>query len=58
MKKSADRILGDAISKMFVTIMAIITLFPFVYMILTSLMTFQEATLVTTTSFVRLYPVL
>lgn len=44
MKKSADRILGDAISKMFVTIMAIITLFPFVYMILTSLMTFQEAT--------------
>ncbi len=44
MKKSADRILGDAVSKMFVTIMAIITLFPFVYMILTSLMTFQEAT--------------
>lgn len=44
MKKSADKILGDAVSKMFVTIMAIITLFPFVYMILTSLMTFQEAT--------------
>lgn len=32
------------ISKAFVCIMAIITLFPFVYMLLSSLMTFQEAT--------------
>ena len=32
------------ISKIFIFIMAVITLFPFVYMILSSLMTFQEAT--------------
>ncbi|RDY26307.1 carbohydrate ABC transporter permease [Romboutsia weinsteinii] len=32
------------LSKTFIVIMAIITLFPFVYMILSSLMTFQEAT--------------
>lgn len=32
------------ISKIFIIIMAIITLFPFVYMVLASLMTFQEAT--------------
>ncbi|ONI44958.1 sugar ABC transporter permease [Candidatus Epulonipiscioides gigas] len=36
--------IGSFISKLFVVIMAIITLFPFVYMILASLMTFQEAT--------------
>ena len=32
------------LSKGFIAIMAVITLFPFVYMILASLMTFQEAT--------------
>ena len=32
------------LSKTFIAIMALITLFPFVYMILASLMTFQEAT--------------
>ena len=32
------------ISKTFIAIMALITLFPFVYMILSSLMTFQEVT--------------
>ena len=32
------------ISKTFIVIMALVTLFPFVYMILASLMTFQEAT--------------
>ena len=32
------------LSKAFILIMAVITLFPFVYMILSSLMTFQEAT--------------
>ena len=32
------------ISKTFIAIMALVTLFPFVYMILASLMTFQEAT--------------
>ncbi len=32
------------LSKTFIVIMALITLFPFVYMILSSLMTFQEAT--------------
>ena len=32
------------LSKAFIVIMAVITLFPFVYMILSSLMTFQEAT--------------
>lgn len=32
------------LSKTFIIIMAVITLFPFVYMILSSLMTFQEAT--------------
>ena len=32
------------LSKTFIVIMALITLFPFVYMILSSLMTYQEAT--------------
>ena len=32
------------LSKTFIVIMSLITLFPFVYMILSSLMTFQEAT--------------
>ena len=32
------------LSKTFIAIMALITLFPFIYMILSSLMTFQEAT--------------
>ena len=32
------------LSKIFIVVMAIITLFPFVYMILSSLMTYQEAT--------------
>ncbi|MDU1855045.1 MAG: carbohydrate ABC transporter permease, partial [Clostridium baratii] len=32
------------LSKTFIVIMALITLFPFIYMILSSLMTFQEAT--------------
>lgn len=35
---------GLFLSKAFIVIMAIITLFPFIYMILSSLMTFQEAT--------------
>ena len=35
---------SSILSKLFIFIMAIITLFPFVYMILASLMTFQEAT--------------
>lgn len=35
---------SSVLSKTFIVIMAIITLFPFVYMILASLMTFQEAT--------------
>lgn len=35
---------NTVISKVFIVIMAVITLFPFVYMILSSLMTFQEAT--------------
>ncbi|ONI43121.1 sugar ABC transporter permease [Candidatus Epulonipiscium fishelsonii] len=35
---------NNAVSKLFVVIMAIITLFPFIYMLLASLMTFQEAT--------------
>ncbi|MGL5150509.1 MAG: carbohydrate ABC transporter permease [Clostridium sp.] len=38
--KSISSVLG----KLFIVFMAIITLFPFVYMILSSLMTFQEAT--------------
>ena len=37
------------LSKTFIAIMALITLFPFVYMILASLMTFQEATSTTNT---------
>lgn len=35
---------NSVLAKTFIVIMAIITLFPFVYMILASLMTFQEAT--------------
>jgi len=35
------------LSKTFIAIMALITLFPFIYMILSSLMTFQEATSIT-----------
>ena len=35
---------SSILSKLFIFIMAIITLFPFIYMILASLMTFQEAT--------------
>ena len=35
---------NSVLSKTFIVLMAIITLFPFVYMILSSLMTFQEAT--------------
>lgn len=35
---------NSALAKVFIFIMAVITLFPFVYMILSSLMTFQEAT--------------
>ena len=35
---------NSVLSKTFIVIMAIITLFPFVYMILASLMTYQEAT--------------
>ena len=35
---------SSILGKIFIVIMAIITLFPFVYMILASLMTFQEAT--------------
>ena len=35
---------NSILSKTFIVIMAIITLFPFVYMILASLMTYQEAT--------------
>lgn len=35
---------NTAISKIFIVIMAFVTLFPFVYMILASLMTYQEAT--------------
>lgn len=35
---------NTALSKCFILIMALITLFPFVYMILASLMTYQEAT--------------
>lgn len=35
---------GSIISKLFIILMALITLFPFVYMVLASLMTFQEAT--------------
>lgn len=36
--------ISSVLSKAFIIIMALITLFPFVYMILSSLMTFQEAT--------------
>ena len=39
------------LSKTFIVIMALITLFPFVYMILSSLMTFQEATSIPPTLF-------
>ncbi|MGG7162175.1 carbohydrate ABC transporter permease [Clostridium ihumii] len=39
------------LSKTFIVIMALITLFPFVYMILASLMTFQEATSIPPTLF-------
>lgn len=39
------------LSKTFIVIMAIITIFPFVYMILSSLMTFQEATSIPPTFF-------
>ncbi|MEF9990853.1 MAG: carbohydrate ABC transporter permease [Romboutsia sp.] len=39
------------LSKAFIVIMALITLFPFVYMILSSLMTFQEATSIPPTFF-------
>lgn len=41
----------NIISKIFIVIMAIITLFPFVYMILSSFMTFQEATSIPPTLF-------
>ena len=36
--------INSVLAKIFIIIMALITLFPFVYMILSSLMTFQEAT--------------
>lgn len=36
--------ISDLIAKIFILIMALITLFPFIYMILSSLMTYQEAT--------------
>ena len=39
------------LSKTFIVIMALITLFPFVYMILSSLMTYQEATSIPPTLF-------
>ena len=42
---------SSILEKIFVVIMALITLFPFVYMILSSLMTFQEATSVPPTLF-------
>ena len=42
---------SSILGKIFVVIMALITLFPFVYMILSSLMTFQEATSVPPTLF-------
>ena len=35
---------NSALAKVFIFIMAVITLFPFVYMILSSLMTFQNDT--------------
>lgn len=42
---------SSVLGKIFLVIMAIITLFPFVYMILSSLMTYQEATSVPPTLF-------
>lgn len=35
---------GSILSKLFIVLMAVVTLFPFVYMILAGLMTYQEAT--------------
>ncbi len=43
--------INTVLAKIFIVIMAIITLFPFVYMILASLMTFQEATSIPPTLF-------
>ena len=42
---------SSVLGKIFLVIMAIITLFPFVYMILSSLMTYQEATSIPPTLF-------
>ena len=42
---------NSVLSKLFIFIMALITLFPFVYMILSSIMTFQEATSIPPTLF-------
>ncbi len=42
---------NSVLSKTFIVLMAIITLFPFVYMILSSLMTYQEATSIPPTLF-------
>ena len=46
---------SSILEKIFVVIMALITLFPFVYMILSSLMTFQEATSVPPHCFQNLF---
>ncbi|OON96427.1 MAG: sugar ABC transporter permease [Candidatus Epulonipiscioides saccharophilum] len=43
-KHTSGSFFGTLLCKVFVLIMALITIFPFVYMILASLMTFQEAT--------------
>ena len=46
---------SSVLGKIFIVIMAIITLFPFVYMILASLMTFQEATSVPPTLYTKIF---